>query len=213
LIDRTQPHSSRAESNERQSSMAPPPQLADPAGLVALNSPTARPPSEVTCVRAPELTVLRHRQRLTWERVAGFVSHFLNAPSTQHYRLCEITLLQRSFGCLRGKRLLKLDLWNEAFNTRILHWAREQGAEAYGLDLSQVVAARARRNDREIGSHSASLRLLRADIREIPFADNSVDFVYTMGTIEHIDEYDQAVGEIRRVVRPGPRAIIGVPHC
>lgn len=33
-----------------------------------------------------------------------------------------------------------------------------------------------------------------------------------MGTIEHIDEYEQAVREIHRVLRPGGRAIVGVPH-
>jgi SAM-dependent methyltransferase len=154
----------------------------------------------------------RERQRQDWERVAGSVSDFYLAPSTQYYRRCEIALFERGFGPLRGKRLLKLDLWNEAYNTRILHWARNQGAEVYGLDLSQAVAARARRNDRDSGNPGAALRLLRADIREIPFADNSVDLVYTMGTIEHIEEYAQAVAEIRRVLRPGGRAIIGVPH-
>jgi len=32
-----------------------------------------------------------------------------------------------------------------------------------------------------------------------------------MGTIEHIDEYRQSIQEIHRVLRPGGRAIIGVP--
>jgi SAM-dependent methyltransferase len=81
----------------------------------------------------------------------------------------------------------------------------------YGFDLSQVVAARARRNDRQAGG-SPTLRLARGDIREIPFADSSFDLVYTMGTIEHIDEFAQAVAEVARVLRPGGRAVIGVPH-
>ncbi len=155
---------------------------------------------------------LREQQRQDWERIAGSVSDFFGAPSTQYYRRCEIALFERSFGSLRNKRLLKLDLWNEAFNTRILHWARDQGAEVYGLDLSQVVAARAQRNDREAGAGGAALRLVRADIREIPFADASFDLVYTMGTIEHIDEYAQAIAEVERVLRPGGLAVIGVPH-
>jgi SAM-dependent methyltransferase len=161
---------------------------------------------------APQGLSLRERQRQDWERIAGSVSDFFGAPSTQYYRRCEIALFERSFGSLRNKRLLKLDLWNEAFNTRILHWAREQGAEVYGLDLSQVVTARAQRNDREAGADGAALRLVRADIREIPFADASFDLVYTMGTIEHIDEYAQAIAEVERVLRPGGLAVIGVPH-
>ena len=152
---------------------------------------------------------LRARQLRDWDRIASSVSDFHEAPSTQYYRRCEIALLQRSLGSLRGKRILKLDLWNEAFNTRILDWMREQGAEVVGLDLSRVVAFRARRNARSNGNPPA---LLRADIRELPFADGSFDAVYTMGTIEHIDEYRDAIREVHRVLKPGGRAVIGVPH-
>ncbi|MEO8275423.1 MAG: class I SAM-dependent methyltransferase [Thermoanaerobaculia bacterium] len=152
---------------------------------------------------------LRGRQRQAWDRIAASVGDLRGAPSTEYYRRCEIALIGRSFGDLRGKRVLKLDLWNEAFNTRILHWMADQGAETYGLDLSNVVAHQARRNTAQAGQ---PVRLMRADIRELPFPDNSFDAVYTMGTIEHIDEYVQAIDEVRRVLRPGGRAIIGVPH-
>jgi SAM-dependent methyltransferase len=152
---------------------------------------------------------LRHRQRSAWDRIAASVGDLRGAPSTEYYRRCEIALIQRTLGDLKGKRVLKLDLWNEAFNTRILHWMAEQGADAYGLDLSNVVAHQARRNTLAAGHPH---RLVRADIRELPFAEGSFDAVYTMGTIEHIDEYAQAIAEVRRVLRPGGRAIIGVPH-
>jgi SAM-dependent methyltransferase len=158
---------------------------------------------------------LRRRQVQDWDRIASSVRDFHAAPSTQYYRRCEIALLERSLGSLRGKRVLKLDLWNEAFNTRILDWMREQGAEVVGLDLSRVVTFTARRNARRSlgnnnGGHAPAL--LRADIRELPFADGSFDAVYTMGTIEHIDEYREAIREVHRVLKPGGRAVIGVPH-
>lgn len=152
---------------------------------------------------------LRERQRRDWDRIAGSVRDFAEAPSTLYYRHCEIALFQRAVGDLRGKKVLKLDLWNEAFNTRILPWVRSQGADVVGLDLSRVVAHRARRNSVAKGS---PLPLLRADIRELPFPADSFDVVYTMGTIEHIDEYAQSLQEIRRVLRPGGTAIVGVPH-
>ena len=152
---------------------------------------------------------LRERQRRDWDRIAASVRDFHAAPSTQYYRRCEVALLERSVGSLRGKRVLKLDLWNEAFNTRILDWMREQGAEVVGLDLSRVVAFRARRNARGNGHAPA---LLRADIRELPFAAGTFDVVYTMGTIEHIDEYRDAIREVHRVLKPGGRAVVGVPH-
>lgn len=157
---------------------------------------------------ADDPLALRRRQRLDWERIAAAVSDFHDAPTTQQYRRCEIALLQRSLGPLAGRRLLKLDLWNEAHNTRIAHWMAEQGAEVFAFDVSRRVTARARRNS----PAPLSGRMLCADIREFPFADATFDCVYTMGTIEHIDEYRQTLAEIRRVLKPGGRAVIGVPH-
>lgn len=164
--------------------------------------------AERPATATPSARAGRGVQRLAWERVAASVRDFSQAPSTRYYRECEIALIRRAAGPLAGKRVLKLDLWNEAFNTRILHWIRAQGAEAVGLDHSVAVSSRAASNGRREGSDT---RLLRADIRELPFDDGSFDFVYTMGTIEHIDEYRDAVAECHRVLRPGGRAIIGVP--
>ncbi|MEW5847744.1 MAG: class I SAM-dependent methyltransferase [Myxococcota bacterium] len=147
----------------------------------------------------------RRRQRALWDRTAASLPDLYGAPTTQYYRRAEIALFQRAFGDLAGKRLLKLDLWNEAINTRILHWAQERGCHVTGMDLSGVVARRARENGRH-------LPLVQADIRDLPFQTGSFDLVYTMGTIEHIDEYQRAVSEVHRVLKVGGRAIIGVPH-
>ncbi len=151
----------------------------------------------------------RRAQRLAWERVAAAVHDFHDAPTTRYYRRCEEALIRRQLGPLDGRKVLKLDLWNEAHNTRILHWMAAQGADVYALDLSQTVASRARRNSAALGLDG---RMVVADIREIPFADGSFDALYTMGTIEHIDEYRDTLREIRRVLKPGGRAIVGVPH-
>ena len=149
------------------------------------------------------------KQREHWDALARKMPDVFPAPSTQYYRRSEIALIQRCIGSLQGKRVLKLDLWNEAVNTRILHWMRSQGAEAFGLDFSREVTARAHQNSQ--GAED-SLYLLEADIRHLPFESHSFDFVYTMGTIEHIDEYQDAVQEVQRVLKVGGKAIIGVPH-
>ena len=151
----------------------------------------------------------RTSQSLNWDAVADGMPDFYAAPSTQYYRACEIELLNREVGSLAGKKILKLDLWNEAINTRILAWMKSQGADVYGMDLSHVVTTRAKNTSR---SEGADLSLARADIREVPFRSSSFDLVYTMGTIEHIPEYAQALAEINRVLKPGGRAIIGVPY-
>ncbi len=143
-----------------------------------------------------------------WDAIASRMPDLFPAASTQYYRRCEIALVERCIGPLHGQRVLKLDLWNEAVNTRILHWMRTQGASAFGLDISRVVIDRARNH----GNAPDRLHLVQADIRSLPYRDDSLDFVYTMGTIEHVDEYRQAVREVHRVLRVGGKAIIGVPH-
>lgn len=159
-------------------------------------------------IAAPTQTA-RQTEALTWERVADSMPDFSRARSTEYYRKCEIALIEREAGPLAGKSVLKLDLWNEAINTRILNWIESNGATAYGLDLSLGVTGRAQTNAAESGSR---LHLVSADIREVPFASESFDVVYTMGTIEHIAEYRDAIREIHRVLRPGGIALIGVPH-
>jgi SAM-dependent methyltransferase len=40
----------------------------------------------------------------------------------------------------------------------------------------------------------------------------SIDLVYSMGTIEHFEDTETAVAEIYRILKPGGRGIIGVPN-
>jgi SAM-dependent methyltransferase len=56
------------------------------------------------------------------------------------------------------------------------------------------------------------LRCAVSDVRALPFADASFDAVYSMGTIEHFAETQRAVEEMVRVLKPGGRAIVGVPN-
>lgn len=148
-------------------------------------------------------------QRAGWDRLAERMPDLYPAASTQAYRRLEMALIRRSLGPLAGRRLLKLDLWNEAFNTRILPWMRSEGAAAFGLDASGSIVGRAAARARAAGD---GLRLLQADARRLPFADESFDCCYSMGTLEHFAEMPEALGEIRRVLRVGGRAVLGVPY-
>jgi ubiquinone/menaquinone biosynthesis C-methylase UbiE len=147
--------------------------------------------------------------RTHWDDIARDMPDLLSAASTQYYRQMEIALIQRHVGELQGKKVLKLDLWNEAVNTRILNWMAEKGAWTCGLDISHQTARRAEHNSH---NHMRKPRFLLAEIRDIPFPDNTFDFVYTMGTIEHIDDQDASLREIKRVLKVGRKAIVGVPH-
>lgn len=84
-------------------------------------------------------------------------------------------------------------------NTRVLQSA---GWDATALEYSEsgVGLARAR-----------GLNVVQGDARDIPFPDDHFGLVVAYDVLEHIQEDDQVVAEIARVVRPGGRVLIAVP--
>jgi SAM-dependent methyltransferase len=151
----------------------------------------------------------RSADRDFWAGVGERFPDLAGAASTEFYSDNERRLFTEHFPALDGLRILKTDLWDEAKNTRILAWAGSRGARAYGIDISEPTLVQARS---AFSAGAGRLRSAVGDVRALPFADGSFDAVYSMGTIEHFDETEQAVAEIARVLRPGGRAIIGVPN-
>lgn len=142
-----------------------------------------------------------------WSGVGDRFPSLDGAVSTSYYAANERRLFAEHFPPLDGLRLFKTDLWDEAKNTRILAWAAAQRARTYGVDISLPTIRQAQR-----AFTAAPLFAAQGDVRDLPFASATFDLVYSMGTIEHFDETDRAISEIARVLKPGGRAIIGVPN-
>jgi SAM-dependent methyltransferase len=150
-----------------------------------------------------------------WERVGERFPDLGGAVSTRYYADNERRLFSEHFPALEGLKILKTDLWDEAKNTRILAWASQRGARAYGVDISEPIVIQARSafdSAPGVRDRRHDLQGAVGDVRELPFRDGAFDAIYSMGTIEHFDETEHAVQEIARVLRPGGRAIIGVPN-
>ena len=145
--------------------------------------------------------------RRFWHEVGDEFPDLGGAASTRLYAENEQDLLLQHLPARAGARLLKTDLWDEAKNTRILHWAAAQGADVYGLDVSMPTVKQAKREF--AGDRSP---FVVADVRQVPFASGSFDAIYSMGTIEHFDETEAAVVELARLLKPGGRLILGVPN-
>ncbi|KYG74813.1 methyltransferase family protein [Roseivirga ehrenbergii] len=52
---------------------------------------------------------------------------------------------------------------------------------------------------------------VEGDIRSLPFENGSFDIITCFETIEHITEHDQAMGELKRVLRPNGALLISTP--
>ena len=142
-----------------------------------------------------------------WSGVGSDFPSLKGAVSTDFYAECEQLLFEQLAPVLDGVRLFKTDLWDEAKNSEILLWAARRGARVAGSDLSFATVAGAHRL---LEPHRPAFAA--GDVRRIPFRDGSFDLVYSMGTIEHFTDYRVAVEEIYRILRPGGRAIVGVPN-
>ena len=163
---------------------------------------------ELGCARGTAVTV-RSRYRDFWAGVGERFPDLGGAASTRYYADNEQRLFTEHFPPLEGLKILKTDLWDEAKNTRILAWASRQGAHAYGVDISEPIVMQARA---AFDTGPGALQGAVGDVRDLPFADASFDAIYSMGTIEHFDETERAVHEMARVLKPGGRAIVGVPN-
>lgn len=104
----------------------------------------------------------------------------------------------------RGGRVLKTDLFEEAWRDGLFPLLRQRGDALIGIDLSTGAARRAR-------SRHADLIAVGADVRQLPFRDEVFDVVVSNSTLDHfqsIVELEISVRELRRVLRPGGELLV-----
>lgn len=75
-----------------------------------------------------------------------------------------------------------------------------------GLDISDERIARAQQLTRDAGLHN--VRFVQGDIHQLPFADHSFDVSFSRYTFEYLKDPLHAIGELRRVTRPGGRVVV-----
>ncbi|MER6916774.1 methyltransferase domain-containing protein [Streptomyces sp. NPDC000594] len=87
--------------------------------------------------------------------------------------------------------------------------ATAQGApgEVIGIDISEEMAARAR--ERTAALPAVDIRV--ADLHRLPCPDASADRARTDRVLQHVADPAGALAEIRRVLRPGGRLVMGEP--
>lgn len=96
---------------------------------------------------------------------------------------------------------LKTDLYEEARGARAP--LRHLPEPRIGVDVSPEVVAAARANMKRQG---VACELLVADVRRLPLADGSVQFVLSGSTLDHFDSQADllaGIGELSRVLAPG----------
>lgn len=106
---------------------------------------------------------------------------------------------------IQGKDVLEIGY---GMGTDHMSLAR-QGANLFGIDLTP--------RHMEICSKRFDLfnmktRLMLGDAENLPFNDDSFDFVYSFGVVHHTPDTERIISEIHRVLKPGGRCHITVYH-
>src|SRR5438094_6069951 len=81
----------------------------------------------------------------------------------------------------------------------------ERGYAVWGIDFAEPMIRKAREL---CGSDQFGV----GDVEHIPFPDNTFDVVVSLGVIEYLESDEQALREIRRVLKPGGRAVIAISN-
>ena len=79
------------------------------------------------------------------------------------------------------------------------------------LDISNVVLQTARRNAQEAGV-ADRIEFEQGDLTNLPFADSSVQHIFSWGVIIHVPQIEQALREIARVLKPGGRVALQITN-
>jgi SAM-dependent methyltransferase len=87
----------------------------------------------------------------------------------------------------------------------VLHFAPEQGLS---VRIRNAPPSRYVKCD----LFPASDEILKVDMLDIPFADETFDFVIASHVLEHVSDDRRAVSEIRRVLKVGGHAILQTPY-
>lgn len=82
----------------------------------------------------------------------------------------------------------------------------ERAAEAVGIDVSPPAIAEARRE------HGERASFHEGDLLETPFGDGEFDHVVCFEALAQAGETERALGELRRVLRPGGTLLVSAPN-
>lgn len=134
----------------------------------------------------------------------GFESSFLSKELERHVQTCPSYELTPLFLYLLAKHQPVLEAG--CGSGRWLHFFKQHGINAVGIDWSQALQERSR-------AYDPTVQFDIGDLRELPYPDGVFGAVIALGSPEHVIEGPKRIlQELHRVLRPGGVGIISVPY-
>lgn len=129
---------------------------------------------------------------------AGHLERIYNVPVVRAQR----TQIRRLLGASDGELVVDLGCGPGHLAAELVEDVGVRGA-VVGLDRepSMLQAARGR-------APADRLRLVTADVTAVPIPDGAVDRVVAVQVLEYVPDVEQALAEVRRLLKPGGTAVL-----
>jgi ubiquinone/menaquinone biosynthesis C-methylase UbiE len=108
-------------------------------------------------------------------------------------------------GDVAGKRIVDFGCGSGANSVLLAH----RGAHVWGIDISEDLLRLAQRR-LSVSGREGGATFVAGSAHDMPFPDNSIDVVFGIAILHHLD-LDLVSREVRRVLKPGGRAIFQEP--
>lgn len=85
--------------------------------------------------------------------------------------------------------------------------------DVFGFDMSLSDVGKAKENFDQFNENTStkSCNFGVADAKKLPFKDNTFDFIICSEVLEHIIDYQSAISEINRILKPEGKLAVSVP--
>jgi ubiquinone/menaquinone biosynthesis C-methylase UbiE len=107
------------------------------------------------------------------------------------------------FEALRNQDVLEIGVGNGSHAQLLASHARSYD----GIDLTSYAVKSTTERMRRFGLDKPNVKIQQMDAEKMEFADGSFDFIWTWGVIHHSSNTRQILSEMRRVLKPGGRAV------
>lgn len=95
-----------------------------------------------------------------------------------------------------GKKVLEIGC---GMGCMIMNWA-QHGANVTAVDLNPVAIEYTKKR---FSTYNLNGDIQEADAENLPFSDNTFDYIYSWGVLHHTPGTEKAINEIYRVLKPG----------
>ncbi|MFC1548341.1 class I SAM-dependent methyltransferase [Candidatus Omnitrophota bacterium] len=149
-----------------------------------------------------EFIKYKKRGAYHWRQVSDDIKRS-NAFVKARYQKC-MKLLESEAEDISGKKVLDLGCGDGV----LTYMVQKRGARVRGIDLSELAIQFAREQHKKRGSDAT---FTCCSVYDAGFEDNSFDVIFCSDVIEHVSDPLPLLGEIKRILKPGGKAIISTP--